>query len=562
MNTRLCIVCAALTALFALLLMLSPSPGVAQDAPSSTVVIGKGESPKVVVATLKMLGSDKPLADFKLLVLYKKPDGTNHNLTGLTDDKGQLRIEINEMPSELRVFAYGDFMIPEGWSNVPLSRMKFEAPEQWELQARPLKRVKISGTIKIDGLDKKAERANVAFAPLDVAQDGSFSMFDEPRGTLTDDDGNYEIELPTGYYQVWSYWADRSTDDWTGYIKVESKAGIFEDKVINLSLTKGPVIEGRVIDGRTGEGVAASINLYTNQYLRQLRNFTADGEFPDEEGPDGEEIKWPVGTFKFQAWMIDPNDFSVVIRPAGSEQVMRVISGLKLADIVGKKLSWDLYSKDMRTVDVKVVTHVKDVPVNNLDMNLLPIKIDVPQHLQQSYTASGYTGDDGVVRYMGLATGTYEVYGARGSMFLGQITVGKEQAQEQTVKFEIPFAFGQVKLADGTVCKNLEVFVWITNKAGQQYGPYPSDAFKDNPILRKAGTVFVPLLSRGSTFRLKFCAMKDGAEFGEDDWIRYTDFPLATEDMVITVDGEKCWDVDLTLKANPDFKPKDQPKED
>ncbi|MCA8913952.1 MAG: hypothetical protein KDB90_00970 [Planctomycetes bacterium] len=561
MNTRLCIVCAALTALFALLLMLSPSPGVAQDALSSTVKIGTGEKPKVILATLKMLGSDKPLGDFKLLVLYKQADDSNHNLTGITDDKGQLRIEIFEAPKEVRVFAYGDFMIPEGWSNIPIANMKFEGIEEWALQVRPLKRVKISGTVKIEGNDRKAERANVAFAPLDVAQDGSFSLFDEPHSTLTDDDGNYEIELPTGYYQVWSYWADRSTDDWTGFIKVEEKAGIFEDKVINLTLAKGPMIEGQVIDGRTGEGVAASINLYTNQYLRQLRNFTSDGEFPDEEGPNGEEIFWPVGTFRFQAWMIDPNDFSVVIRPAGSEQVMRVLDGLKLSDVVGKKLKWDLYSKDMRTVDVKVVTHVKDVPVNNLDMNLLPRQIDVPQHLQQSYTASGYTDNDGIVRYMGLATGTYEVYGARGSVFLGQITVTKEQSQEQTVKFEIPFAFGTVKVGE-EVCKHMEVFVWITNKAGQSFGPYPSDAFKDNPTLQEKGTVFVPLLSRGSTFRLKFCAMEGGKEFSEDDWVRYTDFPLASEDLVITVDDEKCWDVDLTLKKNADLEPKDQPKDD
>ena len=292
-----------------------------------------------------------------------------------------------------------------------------------------------------------------------------------------------------------------------------------------------------------------------------MRNFTSDGEFPDEEGPNGEEIFWPVGTFKFQAWMIDPNDFSVVIRPAGSEQVMRVLDGLKLSDVVGKKLKWDLYSKDMRTVDVKVVTHVKDVPVNNLDMNLLPRQIDVPQHLQQSYTASGYTDNDGIVRYMGLATGTYEVYGARGSVFLGQITVTKEQVQEQTVKFEIPFAFGTVKVGE-EVCKHMEVFVWITNKAGQSFGPYPSDAFKDNPTLQEKGTVFVPLLSRGSTFRLKFCAREGGKEFSEDDWVRYTDFPLASDDLVITVDDEKCWDVDLTLKKNADFEPKDQPKDD
>src|SRR5690606_6138149 len=146
MNTRLCIVCAALTALVALLLMLAPSPAVAQ-AKESTLKIGTGESAKVIVASLTMLGSDKPQPDFKLLLLYKDAEDKNHTLTGFTDDKGQLRIEIFQMPKELRVFAFGDFTIPEAWSNIPVSTMKFEKEEPWSLQVRPLRNVKVSGKI-------------------------------------------------------------------------------------------------------------------------------------------------------------------------------------------------------------------------------------------------------------------------------------------------------------------------------------------------------------------------------------------------------------------------------
>jgi methionine-rich copper-binding protein CopC len=561
MNTRLCILCTALTALIALLIMLAPSPAVAQER-ATTLKIGTGESAKVVVASLTMLGSDKPQPDFKLLLLYKDAEDKNHTLTGFTDDKGQLRIEIYAMPKELRVFAFGDFTIPEAWSNIPVSTLKFEREEAWSLQVRPLRNVKVSGKLSIVGLNKPADRANIAFAPLDVAQDGSFRLFDEPRGVLATDDGSYEIELPAGYYQIWTYWADRSSDDWAGYIKVQGKTGIFDDLQLDLALEKGAYIEGQVVDGRTGEGVAASINFYSNQYLRQLRMFTSDGEFPDEEGPDGKEIFWPVGTFKLQAWMIDPEDFTVVIKPAGSEQVMKVIPNLKMSDLVGKKIRWELYSDDMRVVDVTVTTHVKSVPVNDLDINLLPLRIDVPQHLQQSYTASGFTDDNGVVRFMGLATGSYEVYGARGSTFLGQLIVGPELKQAPQVKFEIPFAYGMVKLADGEPCKNLEVFVWITNKAGQEFGPYPSNAFKDNPALQKEGKVFVPLLSHGSTFRIKFAAMEGGRAFEDREWVTIKDFPLVTEAMVITVEEEKCWDVDLSLQSNPDFQPKDQPKDD
>jgi len=454
-------------------------------------------------------------------------------------------------------------MIPEGWSNIPLGKLKPAGEDtDWAVQVRPLRAVKIKGTISVAGMESKPERASVNFAPLDVDQDGNVRMFDEPRNTLTDKKGQYELQLPSGYYKVWAYWADRSTDDWTGYVKVTGQQGIFEDTTVDLTLDLGPTLEGRIIDGRTGEGVAASINLYTNQYLRQLRIFTSDGKFPSETGPDGEEIVTPIGTFKKQIFMVDPNDFTVVIRPAGSEQVLRVLDNVKLEDFAGKKVEWKLYSDDMRIVDVKVTTQEPGMPVNQLDVNLLPLQIDVPPHLQQSYTASGMTQDDGVVRFMGLATGTYEVYGARGSTLLGQIEVTADKDQEHKVVFEIPFVYGQIKLEDGTVCKHVEVFVWMTNKAGQEFGPYPSDAFKDNPNLRETGTVFAPLLSNGSTFRIRFVAMEGGREFGLDDWVTIKDFPLATEDTVIKVDSEKAWKLDLTLKANPDYKPKEEEPKD
>ena len=562
-RTHFCVACFALASVIALLLLFAPSPATAQDELPTTVKIGDGEAAKTVVATLTMLGTDKSAPGFKLLVLYKNEDGSNHNITCVTDGDGKLRIELFDMPKELRVFAYGDYVIPEGWSNIPISTMKFEGEEPWDLQVRPLKRVRVKGSVTVDGSDKTARRANVAFAALDVAQDGSYRLFDEPRGVHTDEDGNYEIELPTGYYQVWSYWADREDDDWPGYIKVERKVGVFEDKVIDLALDLGPTIKGRVIDGRTGEGVAGSINLYTNQYLRQLRNFTADGRMADEVDENGKDVFWPVGTFKIRAWMIDPEDFTVVIKPAGSDQVMRVLPNLKMEDVVGNELEWELYTEDMRVVDVKIVTHKKPLPVNELDINLLPLKIDVPEHLQQSYTASGYTNDEGTVRFMGLATGKYEVYGARGSMFMGTIEVTDEGMQEAVLEYEIPFATGTVKLPNGEICKNLELFKWLTNQVGQKFGPYSQDAFLKNPTLQKDGRFFVPLLQRGAKFKLRFAAMADGKPFEDADWMKIDDFPLVTDEIEIEVNDEKMWEFELELKPNPDYKPKeDQPQED
>jgi hypothetical protein len=154
------------------------------------------------------------------------------------------------------------------------------------------------------------------------------------------------------------------------------------------------------------------------------------------------------------------------------------------------------------------------------------------------------------------------VYGARGSTFLGVVTVTSETTQAVTLTFEIPYAYGNVKLANGDVCKNLRVFVWMTNAGGQKYGPFDSDAFKDNPNLQKDGTVFVPLLSQGSTFTLRFAAMENGRAFTDSEWIKLEHFPLVTDEVVIKVDGEKAHKLELTLKANPDYKPLDQPKDD
>lgn len=555
----LCVVCAILTTMFALLLLLSPSPAVAQDVPADNgrVALGDGdESVGAVVCTVKMLGSDKTLDEFKLMVQGVMGAGAIVNKTVWTDADGKLEIDLREMPGQLRVFAYGDYVIPEGWSNVPVASFDFSVDEKpaWDLFVRPLRNVRVTGRITIDGRESPAERANVAFAPLDVAQDGSFRMFDAPIGVLTDKEGKYEVKLPTGYYQVWSYWADRGKEKWTGFIQVENRRGIFEDTTLDLALEEGPHIEGRVIDARTGEGVSASINLYTNQYLRQLRNYTSDGRYPDEE-IDGEEIFWPVGTFKFQAWMMNPHDFSVVIRPEDDKGVLKVIPGLSVEDVTGKQLEWKLYTEDARKVDVKVTTHEHDMPVNELDVTVLPRQLDAPEHLAPSYQAGTTTGYDGVAGFMGLAPGTYEVYGWRGEMFLGEIEVGEELRQSHTVHLEIPFAYGTIKLPDGEVCKNMVAWVWVTNKAGQSFGPFDHDAFRENPLLKDQGRVFVPLLSPGSTMRIKFAAMKEGREFTEDEWLKIEHFELVTDAFQVTVESEKAWELDMTLKENPNYTP-------
>ncbi|MCC6465582.1 MAG: carboxypeptidase regulatory-like domain-containing protein [Planctomycetes bacterium] len=554
-RTALCVLCALLAALAAAAALLGPSPAAAQEVAKGAVTIGTGEKPVGTIrCTVRMLGADAALAEFKLLTLARFSDGTLATHEALTTEDGQLVLTLLQKPAELRVFAFGEYTVPDAWATLPLQRMSFEKEESWEVRVRPLRNVRLSGKVTIGATGKPAPRANVMIAPLDVAQDGTTQLFDQPLGTMTAEDGTFSMDLPTGYYSVWSYWADRSGDDWIGHIKVVGKLDLFGERTLDMAVLEGPVLKGKVVDARTGEGLAANIDLYSNQYLRQLRNPTADGQMADEYDAQGNEVIWPVGTFKVRAWMVDPEDFTAVIRPQGNDRVLKVIPNLKASELAGKEIIWKLYTEDMPVLDVSVVTHKHDLPVNELDVQLLPKKIEAPAHIRQSYTAGGITGERGELRFIGLAPGKYEAYGARGSVLLGELEVTRAAAQTATLKFEIPFAVGTVKLADGTACRNLVVFIRMVNAEGREFGPFSSDAFRDNPVLREQGKVFVPLTQRGATFKLVFAAMEGGRAFKEEEWAGLSAFHLATDEVSFKVDSEEAFAVDLTLKANPQYK--------
>lgn len=559
-RTAICIFCALLASIVAALLLLSPSPSAAEEKPElpSAVTMGgdlqEGAKPLAVTLSLKMLGTEQPIPGFKLLLLAKYKDAPHENAACAADEAGKVAVALNRKPTELRAFAYGDYVIPDGWSNIPVGTMKFDGEEAWTLFVRPLKRVRVHGKISVAGHDKPPQRANVSFAPLDVSQDGTTKLFDQPHTVLTDERGEYELELPIGYYQAWSYWTDRSDHlaDWVGYIKVEDKVSVLGDTELNLVLRQGPQLRGRVVDARTGEGMAASIDIYTNIYLRQLRLHAADGRVPDDYEGEDTPIYWPVGTFDFQAWMVDPNNFTVVIKPQGSESVIRVFPDRSAADFAGQDVVWELYTDDMRRAELTVLTEDQGLPMLNLDVRLLPRLIDAPAHVRQSYTASATTDESGKTVFLGLAPGTYEAFGA-GSTLLGELTISEEKSQQHELRFAIPFVFGSVALPDSTVCRNMTVFVTMTNQGGREFGPFPSDGFKDNPRLKERGTVFVPLLSFGSTFRLQFAAMEGGKAYGDNEWVGIEHFPLITEEVEFKVDEEKGWKVDLKLKPNPDY---------
>lgn len=534
--------------------MLAPSPALAQDAakPSASVSFGQGETVAgEVQGSVLMLGTDAPQAGFKLLAMAKYPDRTNPTREILTDAAGKFTIKLMTRPAELRVFAFGNFVIPDGWSNIPVANMKFDGPEKWDVRVRPLRPVKVSGTVRL--AEGRAVRvANVVLAPLDVARDGSARVFDQPYNMLSEDDGSFAAEVPSGYYMMWAYWWDRELRDGPEYMQVVRRVEVFADKKIDFILQLAPIIQGKVIDARTGEGIAANIDLLSNQYLRFLGTRTADGEVANEETPDGKDVFWPVGTFRKRFWLVDPENFTAVIRPANTRAVLKIIPKLKMSDLVGKEVVWKLYTDDMTVVDVQVTTHKHDLPINEIDVQLLPRDVDVPDALKLSLEVAGATSQEGKVRFIGLPKGLYEVYGAGGSSLLGQLKV-ERSGQSAHFKYEIPFAFGKVKLESGELCREMKVFISMTAADGRSYDPFPTDPFYQNPVLREKGTVFVPLLYRDVTFKLRFAAFENGRKFEETEFSEIKNFPLVTEEKVIKVTGEEAWELDLTLKANPSF---------
>ena len=258
---KLCTVL-ALPAILIALLLPAGIPGAAQEekATGAVAVFGtKGAGdPLTISGIAQRLGSDAPMAGLKLLVLAKMKDGKNVVANCKTDKDGKFSIVLHLRPKELRVYAYGDLFIPEAWSNIPVAL--FKADRDWTVKVRTLTHVDLRGKITITGLDRPADRAQVWLAPLDVAQDGTLAVFEEPFSTRGDDDGEYTFNVPAGHYRLWAWWADRDTDDWDGYIGVVKEINLFGDVEQDFALELGPILEGRVTDARTGEGARPDVS--------------------------------------------------------------------------------------------------------------------------------------------------------------------------------------------------------------------------------------------------------------------------------------------------------------
>lgn len=553
-RVSICIVCAILTTLFALLLMLAPSSALA-DGGASKISFGDGENVGTLNLQFEMIGTNQPLGDFKAHALVKWPDGTSDTKAFQTDAKGNAAITLKRQPERMHVYPYGKYVIPDAWANVPVDRFK-DGEYDWEVLVRQQKLVTIEGRVTIDGYDEPIERASIVFAPLDVREDGSDSIFDVPASTATDENGRYSIELPAGYYRAWSNWTDRSTDDWKGFVRVVDRVTVFKKETVDFKLNPATRITGKVIDARTGEGMAAYIDLYTNPFFRQLRNDTADGETANEFKPDGSEVFWPKGTFKIQAYLVNPERATVVIRPADTNSVIKVLPDVDLTKLVKKgPIEWTLFEEEQNSVEMTVQTQTVPLPIAKFDVTLVPRKLDVERHLWDAYRVSGYTDDHGKITFRGLAKGSYDVFGWRGSATLGILNVTDESKQVITFDFKFPFAYGSIKYDSGEVCRHAIAFIKI-HKGDDVTPPNVNDAFQRNEVLRKRGTFLLSLPVKDVKYEIVMCAQPPGKEVG-NRWITQDDFQYISKAQFIQVDAIDAYKLDFTLTKNPNYKPDD-----
>lgn len=521
-------------------------------APSTIQFAAEGETPsRIIEGTVSTLGTDQPLRNFRLLALAKFEDGANKSADFDSDDASKYRIELGKTVTQLRVFAYGDFVIPDSWSNIAIAGMKFEKAESWDIKVRPNIDVTLRGTITLSTTGKAVDNGCAVFlAPLDVRQDGSMRVFDNPLSTRCEADGTFEFKTPAGFYRLWAVWTDRADGRWIYCSGFVSRVDLFKDSTKDFTIAPGPQVIGRTSDARDGTPVVCRIDLYTNAYLRQLNNTTSDGEFRDDEAGEGDPIL-PAGEFRMRLYNVDPEDFSAIVRPRSTDSVMHVQRGLRHSALKGKKVEWKLFNDEDIWLDLTVQTAEMKLPVFGTDVRIEANRLDDPEisHLRAAFELRAFTDENGLARFVGMMPGDYSVYIEQGTVLLGTIKVGADKRQKLTLDYSLPFAVGTVKYPDGSVCNTAMCQVDLEMPEGGGRGPFFPDPFI-NKLLKDKGIALLPLTLKGATFKLRFFA-NGGNQAAPDHWTP-SQFPWRTKEIVFKVDAEKAYKFDVTLERAAD----------
>lgn len=546
---------------FVALLLLTPlsaqapaeQPKTARKAAPATVRFAdEGESNlRVVEGTVSTLGTEQPLKNFRLIVLAKLEDGANESKDLDSDASARYRIELGKKVSQLRVFAYGDFVIPDSWSNIAIATMKFEKAETWDIKIRPNVDVTLKGKISLTASGKAVDNGCAVFlAPLDVRQDGSMRVFDDPLSTRCEPDGTYEFKTPAGFYRLWAVWTDRTDGRWVYCSGFVQRVDLFSDSSKDFSIEPGPQVVGRVIDERDGKPVVSRVDFYTNAFLRQLNNVTSDGQFRDDEAVEGEPIV-PTGHFRFRLFNVDPGEFAAIIRPRELEGVMHVQRGLSHAALKGKPVEWKLFGQDDIWLELGVQTAEMNLPVLGTDVLIQATRLDDPEitHLRAAFELRAMSDENGIARFVGLAAGDYNVYIEQGTVLLGKVKISAEKRQKITLDYALPFAVGSVKYPDGSMCNTAMCQVDLELPEGGGRGPFFPDPFV-NRVLREKGIALIPLTLKGATFRLRFFA-NAGNQPAPDQWTP-SQFPWRTQQISFKVDAEKAYKFEVTLERAAD----------
>lgn len=503
-------------------------------------VHGQAAAPaQTLLLTFKQLGSDAPLANQGIWVLDRGLSGnTRQKIT--TDAKGQASLT-GSASQDLRLFASGRFFIPYSWSRV--NAANWSAGEK-VVYARTMATITLTGTVTAkDG--KAANNGMVEFAPLDVQEDGSFVSYERTYVANCDDHGAYEIELPAGYYDYWGTWADKSSEDWDSWFQLKRGQGIFQSATQDMTLTLQPIIEGSVIDGRTGGPIDARVDLVSTEHLSQKRLKMIS---------DSEDEKSHLGVFRDRLHLIDQNDFSIIVRAADSSQAIRVYPNLNLAKAL-KLGPLKLYDKSESTLKVSLVTKSQKFPLVPGSIRILPSgSIEAPAAMREELLLLGYLDGEGEVLFSGLPKGTYAVYTNGGQDLLGDITItGKPQVE--AFEYDLSFIYGKLEYPDGTPVKMAEFQIQAFDSSGAEYPLRIQDALR-NPWLARKGMYMAGLGPSEIRYVFTFGApAKDAETLPWDE--SPTEMYYISEPITIRTDEHRVQKHDIKLKINPTPKSRD-----
>ncbi|MCA8938872.1 MAG: hypothetical protein KDB07_03655 [Planctomycetes bacterium] len=498
-------------------------------------------APVALTISLKELGKETPIPDATLWLLERRDEGHKRHKLRM-DAKGQVKVEVDPK-GDYRIFGSGKWFVPFSWSRI--TKTDIEAKAKTVL-ARTNELITIRGKLSAK-VGMPLSRARVVFVPLDRLEDGTFTSYHRPDVANTDSEGNYEIQIPAGYYDYYARWTLRGEESWDPWIAIRRGQGVFESATVDLELEEQPEISGEVIDDRSGERIYARIDLVTNDTLRQPRLSFETDYLDDDERAQG------VGLFRDHLTDIDPQDFTLVVRSARTSNAIHVYQNMSVEKVLKQK-TFKLFDRSLSQLSVEVVTKDKGFPLVPGNLMLAPVGVvEAPGDLRPDLELHGGVDDKGVAEFWGAPKGHYGLYhGAREPLLLQDVhlTGGKQSVR---CEIEMTYLYGKLSYPDGSAVKHADCTITAMDAEGNRFDYSRQVSCFRNTWMAAKGWYMIPLVT-GYGYEITFGAPVASAN--EVPWnLDPVDMAFHREKIIIKHTESGGIEKDIALIKNPNPKP-------